>query len=83
MAKACELAGRNLTGEEWDRYVEGAYAPTCRQWPAGTIGPTPPFEWLYVGALSLILTALARSASAIASSTIRCAARARISTSSM
>jgi len=36
VAKACELAGRNLTREEWDRYVEGDYAPTCPQWPAGT-----------------------------------------------
>jgi WD40 repeat protein len=35
MARACALAGRNLTHEEWDVYVGGDYATTCEQWPAG------------------------------------------------
>ena len=33
--RACELAGRNLTRAEWDRYVGGDYRPTCAQWPDG------------------------------------------------
>jgi WD40 repeat protein len=34
-ATACELAGRNLTREEWSTYVGGEYRTTCEQWPAG------------------------------------------------
>ncbi len=33
VARACELAGRNLSRAEWDRYVSGNYQPTCTQWP--------------------------------------------------
>jgi len=33
--RACELAGRNLTRPEWDRYVGGEYQRTCQQWPEG------------------------------------------------
>jgi hypothetical protein len=34
---ACELAGRNMTREEWDRYVGdlGDYRPTCPEQPPG------------------------------------------------
>jgi WD40 repeat protein len=34
-AAACELAGRNLTREEWDRYIGdlASYAPTCPDQP--------------------------------------------------
>lgn len=33
---ACELAGRNLTREEWDRYLPGrAYVRNCPQHPSG------------------------------------------------
>jgi WD40 repeat protein len=33
--KACELAGRNLTAEEWATYLPGEpYQRTCDQWPA-------------------------------------------------
>jgi WD40 repeat protein len=34
-ARACALAGRNLTRSEWARYVGGAYRRTCPQWPEG------------------------------------------------
>jgi WD40 repeat protein len=34
-AKACELAGRNLTRDEWRRFVGGDYRRTCPQWPEG------------------------------------------------
>ena len=34
--RACEIAGRNLTGTEWSQYVGAEpYRPTCRQWPEG------------------------------------------------
>jgi hypothetical protein len=34
--QACLLAGRNLTGAEWERLVGGrAYRVTCSQWPSG------------------------------------------------
>jgi WD40 repeat protein len=35
---ACQLAGRNLTQQEWQTYLAntGPYARTCPQWPAGT-----------------------------------------------
>jgi hypothetical protein len=34
---ACDLAGRNLTREEWDRYVGDLlpYRATCAQYPVG------------------------------------------------
>ena len=34
-AKACALAGRNLTRAEWRKFVQGEYRRTCPQWPAG------------------------------------------------
>jgi WD40 repeat protein/energy-coupling factor transporter ATP-binding protein EcfA2 len=34
-AKACALAGRNLTREEWRRFIGGDYRRTCAQWPEG------------------------------------------------
>jgi hypothetical protein len=34
-AKACALAGRNLTRFEWERFVGGAYRRTYPQWPEG------------------------------------------------
>jgi WD40 repeat protein len=34
--RACQLAGRNLTGAEWREHVGDApYGSTCRQWPDG------------------------------------------------
>ena len=34
--RACEIAGRNLTQEEWEMYFpEENYRLTCPQWPAG------------------------------------------------
>jgi len=35
VARACDLAGRNLSRAEWDLYVGGDYQPTCPQWPEG------------------------------------------------
>jgi WD40 repeat protein/DNA-binding SARP family transcriptional activator len=34
--QACQVAGRNLTGDEWRRYMPDGmrYRRTCRQWPA-------------------------------------------------
>jgi hypothetical protein len=32
--QACALAGRNMTKDEWSRYVGGTYRRTCVQWPA-------------------------------------------------
>jgi WD40 repeat protein/class 3 adenylate cyclase/energy-coupling factor transporter ATP-binding protein EcfA2 len=34
-AKACALAGRNLTRNEWDQFVGGDYRRTCSQWREG------------------------------------------------
>ena len=35
-ARACEIAGRNLTQAEWARDLPGLpYEKTCEQWPAG------------------------------------------------
>jgi WD40 repeat protein/class 3 adenylate cyclase/energy-coupling factor transporter ATP-binding protein EcfA2 len=34
-AKACQLAGRNLTHDEWTQFVGGDYHRTCPQWPSG------------------------------------------------
>jgi WD40 repeat protein len=34
-ARACELAGRNLTRDEWDQFVSGDYRRTCPKWPEG------------------------------------------------
>ena len=35
-ARACTIAGRNLTQAEWDRYLPDVpYEVTCEQWPAG------------------------------------------------
>jgi WD40 repeat protein/class 3 adenylate cyclase/energy-coupling factor transporter ATP-binding protein EcfA2 len=34
-AKACALAGRNLTRDEWRQFVGGDYRRTCPQWPEG------------------------------------------------
>jgi WD40 repeat protein len=34
-ARACALAGRNLTRAEWTQFVQGDYRRTCPQWPAG------------------------------------------------
>jgi WD40 repeat protein len=34
-AKACQLAGRNLTHDEWDQFVGGDYRRTCPRWPDG------------------------------------------------
>jgi WD40 repeat protein len=37
LAVVCRFAGRNLSGEEWERYFQGTkYRRTCSQWP------TPP-----------------------------------------
>jgi WD40 repeat protein/transcriptional regulator with XRE-family HTH domain len=34
--KACQIAGRNFTREEWTQYFpDEAYRTTCPQWPAG------------------------------------------------
>ncbi len=39
--RACQLAGRNLTGDEWRRYFgEQPYRATCADWPPGE-APTP------------------------------------------
>jgi WD40 repeat protein len=40
-AAACRLAGRNLTREEWARYLPSAepYHVTCPQWAAGAGAP--------------------------------------------
>jgi hypothetical protein len=37
LARACRVAGRNLTHEEWTQYVgpEQPYERTCPEWPAG------------------------------------------------
>ncbi len=35
--RACSVAGRNLTRDEWEKFVPGRrYRPTCDQWPAGS-----------------------------------------------
>ena len=35
--RACTIAGRNLSREEWKEYFPGrAYEVTCPQWPAGS-----------------------------------------------
>lgn len=34
-AKACALAGRNLTPAEWAQHLGGPYRRTCPQWPEG------------------------------------------------
>jgi WD40 repeat protein len=35
-ARACAIAGRNLTQAEWDRYLPDVpYEVTCEQWPTG------------------------------------------------
>jgi hypothetical protein len=36
-AAACQLAGRNLSLQEWNTYLAdtGPYARTCPQWPNG------------------------------------------------
>jgi hypothetical protein len=36
IGRACDLAGRNLTHDEWDRYVGGPYETTCAQWPSNS-----------------------------------------------
>jgi DNA-binding SARP family transcriptional activator/WD40 repeat protein len=37
MDRACRIAGRNLTRDEWEQYYPNRpYEVTCRQWPAGT-----------------------------------------------
>jgi WD40 repeat protein len=36
VARACEVAGRNLTKDEWDLYLGGDYRATCEQFPDGT-----------------------------------------------
>jgi hypothetical protein len=34
--RACSIAGRNLTREEWKEYFPNrAYQVSCPQWPAG------------------------------------------------
>jgi WD40 repeat protein/class 3 adenylate cyclase/energy-coupling factor transporter ATP-binding protein EcfA2 len=33
--RACALAGRNLTRNEWQQFVGGDYRRTCPQWPEG------------------------------------------------
>jgi WD40 repeat protein len=30
---ACRLVGRNLTQDEWNKYIGGEYQKTCEQWP--------------------------------------------------
>jgi WD40 repeat protein len=37
-AAACDLAGRNLSSQEWQTYLSstGPYTKTCPQWPDGT-----------------------------------------------
>jgi WD40 repeat protein len=35
VTRACEVTGRNLTLDEWERHVGGPYRRTCEQWPAG------------------------------------------------
>jgi WD40 repeat protein/serine/threonine protein kinase len=39
-ARACQIAGRNLTGEEWRTYLPPGtpYRSTCPQWPGGATG---------------------------------------------
>jgi WD40 repeat protein/class 3 adenylate cyclase len=34
-ARACQLAGRNLTRAEWRQFIGGGYQRTCPQWPEG------------------------------------------------
>ena len=35
-AKACQIAGRNLTLKEWSSYLPGEpYRKTCSAWPEG------------------------------------------------
>jgi WD40 repeat protein len=34
-ARACQLAGRNLTQAEWRDYLSGPYLKTCEQWSEG------------------------------------------------
>ena len=35
--RACAVAGRNLTKDEWDKFLpDRAYRRTCEEWPAGT-----------------------------------------------
>ncbi len=37
VARACRLAGRNLTHDEWRQFLPGRpYEGTCPQWPAGS-----------------------------------------------
>lgn len=38
--RACQIAGRNLTPEEWKTYLPPGtpYRPTCPQWPGGASG---------------------------------------------
>ncbi len=34
--RGCELAGRNMTADEWAKVMgEADYRSTCDQWPAG------------------------------------------------
>jgi len=36
-SRACTVAGRNLTRQEWQQFFPGsAYRVTCPKWPAGT-----------------------------------------------
>lgn len=43
---ACQLAGRNLTIEEWEQYIGGVPRRTCSNWPApvAQLEPTAPDE---------------------------------------
>ncbi len=41
--RACQLAGRNLTGDEWRRYFgEQPYRATCAGWPSGAASAPAP-----------------------------------------
>ena len=35
--RACSIAGRNLSREEWKLYLPAgtSYRPTCSEWPSG------------------------------------------------
>ena len=36
LSRACDIAGRNLSQKEWQRYFpDQSYRSTCPQWPAG------------------------------------------------
>lgn len=38
----CRQARRNMTWDEWNRFMDGPYRPTCDAAPGGTGTPVPP-----------------------------------------